>query len=174
MKTKFNGILTLLLALMVQITFAQEKTISGVVSDASGPLPGVSVVIKGTSKGTQTDFDGKYQIATKVGDVLTFSFVGMKTVAVNVGASNSINVSMQEDANALEEIIKDFANALEKESSTVVKEEIVTSLSYFLGTEVVDDAINLLKQAAKDNDAVVSEQAKISLSILKNEEMAVQ
>jgi hypothetical protein len=68
----------------VQIAFAQEKTISGVVSDASGPLPGVSVVIKGTSKGTQTNFDGQYQIATKVGDVLTFSFVGMKTVSVTV------------------------------------------------------------------------------------------
>lgn len=105
MKKKFNGILTLLLALFVQIAFAQEKTISGVVSDASGPLPGVSVVIKGTSKGTQTNFDGQYQIATKVGDVLTFSFVGMKTVAVTVSTSNSINVSMQEDANALEEVI---------------------------------------------------------------------
>lgn len=105
MKTKFNGILTLLLALFVQIAFAQEKTVSGVVSDASGPLPGVSVVIKGTSKGTQTDFDGRYQIAAKVGDALTFSFVGMKTVTINVGASNAINVSMQEDANALEEVI---------------------------------------------------------------------
>lgn len=105
MKTKFNGILTLLFALMVQITFAQEKTISGVVSDASGPLPGVSVVIKGTSKGTQTDFDGQYQISAKVGDVLTFSFVGMKSVTRTVAASNLINVSMEEDSSLLEEVI---------------------------------------------------------------------
>ena len=48
MKTKFNGILTLLLALVVQIAFAQSKTISGSVSDESGPLPGVSIMIKGT------------------------------------------------------------------------------------------------------------------------------
>jgi hypothetical protein len=58
MKTKFNGILTLLLALVVQITFAQSKTISGIVSDESGPLPGVSIIIKGTGTGTETDFDG--------------------------------------------------------------------------------------------------------------------
>ncbi|MFO7672569.1 MAG: carboxypeptidase-like regulatory domain-containing protein, partial [Lutibacter sp.] len=60
MKTKLNGFLTLLLALMVQLTFAQEKTVTGNVSDASGPLPGVTVLIKGTKTGTQTDFDGNY------------------------------------------------------------------------------------------------------------------
>ncbi|HEY9169608.1 MAG TPA: TonB-dependent receptor plug domain-containing protein [Lutibacter sp.] len=105
MRTKFNGILTLLLALFVQIAFAQEKTISGVVSDASGPLPGVSVVIAGTSKGTQTNFDGQYQITAKVGDVLTFSFVGMKSVTRTVAANNLINISMEEDSSLLEEVI---------------------------------------------------------------------
>ena len=105
MKTKFNGILTLLLALVVQFSFAQEKTISGTVSDNSGPLPGVSVIIKGTSKGTQTDFDGKYQITANVGDVLQFTYVGMKMQSVTVGANNTINVVLQEDANVLEEVI---------------------------------------------------------------------
>mgnify|MGYP000132616799 CR=1 FL=1 len=62
MKTKFNGILTLLLALLVQVTFAQQKTVKGKVSDASGPLPGVTVIISGTNTGTQTDFDGNYEI----------------------------------------------------------------------------------------------------------------
>ncbi|WP_238320914.1 carboxypeptidase-like regulatory domain-containing protein, partial [Neotamlana nanhaiensis] len=53
MKTKFSGILTLLLAFVVQLTFAQEKTISGTVSDGSGlPLPGATVLVKGTSSGT--------------------------------------------------------------------------------------------------------------------------
>uniref|UniRef100_UPI003F6AD0F1 carboxypeptidase-like regulatory domain-containing protein n=1 Tax=Polaribacter sp. TaxID=1920175 RepID=UPI003F6AD0F1 len=69
MKTKFKGILTLLLAFVVQISIAQEKTISGTVSEDSGPLPGVSVSIKGTAKGTETDFDGKYSIKASVGDV---------------------------------------------------------------------------------------------------------
>jgi TonB-linked SusC/RagA family outer membrane protein len=105
MKTKFNGILTLLLVLLVQVAFAQEKPISGTVSDESGPLPGVTVLIKGTTKGTQTDFDGKYQIAANKGDVLVFSFVGMKSSSVTIGDSKSINVTMQEDSNLLEEVV---------------------------------------------------------------------
>ena len=68
MKTKFSGILTLLLALVVQISFAQEKTISGTVTDDSGlPLPGVNIIVKSTTNGTQSDFDGNYSIATEVG-----------------------------------------------------------------------------------------------------------
>jgi TonB-linked SusC/RagA family outer membrane protein len=105
MKTKLNGFLTLLLALMVQISFAQEKTVTGKVSDASGPLPGVTVLIKGTKTGTQTDFDGNYSIKANTGAVLQFSFVGMKTVDQTVGTSNSINIVMQEDAQSLEEVV---------------------------------------------------------------------
>ncbi|NVK53687.1 MAG: SusC/RagA family TonB-linked outer membrane protein [Flavobacteriaceae bacterium] len=105
MKTKFNGILTLLLALVVQISFAQEKTVSGTVSDNSGALPGVSVLIKGTSTGTETDFDGKYSIKAKAGDVLSFSYLGYKTIEKTVGSSNTINVTMVEDANVLDEVV---------------------------------------------------------------------
>lgn len=104
MKTKFNGILTLLLALVVQISFAQERTISGTVSDESGPLPGVSVLKKGTTSGTETDFDGNYSIKAKTGDVLVFSFVGMKTAERVVGSSNNISVTLETD-NLLEEVI---------------------------------------------------------------------
>ncbi|WP_299397456.1 SusC/RagA family TonB-linked outer membrane protein [uncultured Gelidibacter sp.] len=106
MKTKFSGILTLLLAFFVQITFAQEKTISGTVSDQSGlPLPGVNIIVKGTASGTQTDFDGNYSISAKSGDVLSFTYVGLKAQEVTVGASNSINVTMQEDASVLDEVV---------------------------------------------------------------------
>ena len=105
MKTKLNGFLTLLLALMVQISFAQEKTVTGKVSDASGPLPGVTVIIKGTKTGTQTDFDGNYSIKANTGAVLQFSFIGMKTVDQTIGASSSINIVMQEDAQSLEEVV---------------------------------------------------------------------
>ena len=105
MKTKLNGFLTLLLALLVQVTFAQEKNVSGKVSDASGPLPGVTVLIKGTKIGTQTDFDGNYSIRANTGAVLQYSFVGMKTVEQTVGASNTMNIVMQEDAQSLEEVV---------------------------------------------------------------------
>ena len=105
MKTKFNGILTLLLAFVVQISFAQEKTVSGTVSDESGSLPGVSVIIKGSTKGTETDFDGKYSITAKTGDVLVFRYLGYKVTEKTVGASNVINVKLAEDANVLDEIV---------------------------------------------------------------------
>ena len=105
MKTKFNGFLTLLLALLVQITFAQEKIVTGSVSDASGPLPGVTVIVKGTKMGTQTDFEGNYSINATSGAVLQYSFIGMQKVEKIIGSSNVINVVMQEDANVLDEVI---------------------------------------------------------------------
>jgi hypothetical protein len=61
----------------MQFSFAQEKTVTGVVSDNTGPIPGANVVVKGTTRTTQTDFDGKYSIKAKVGEVLVISFVGM-------------------------------------------------------------------------------------------------
>jgi len=106
MKTKFSGILTLLLAFVVQISFAQGKIISGTASDQSGmPLPGVNIIVKGTTNGTQTDFDGNYSITANVGDVLVFSYVGLKTVEQTVGAANTINVRMEEDTSVLDEVV---------------------------------------------------------------------
>ena len=59
MRTKFSGMLTLLLAFAVQLTFAQQKTVSGTVLDETNlPLPGVNVIAKGTTNGVQTDIDG--------------------------------------------------------------------------------------------------------------------
>ncbi|MDP3352121.1 MAG: SusC/RagA family TonB-linked outer membrane protein [Flavobacteriaceae bacterium] len=104
MKTKFNGILALLLVLFVQISFAQEKTITGTVSDESGPLPGVSVLVQGTNTGTVTDFDGKYTLKAKTGAVLQFSYVGMDSQTKTVGAANVINVKMT-GAQVLEEVV---------------------------------------------------------------------
>ena len=117
MKTKFRSILTLFLALLVQITFAQEKTVSGTVSEVAGPLPGVNVIAKGTTNGTQTDFDGKYSLKVNVGDVLVFSYVGMTTVQKTVGASNTIDVLM-EGGNLLEEVIVTAYGTSTKEAFT--------------------------------------------------------
>jgi len=106
MRTKFSGFLTLILALIVQITFAQEKTVTGVITDQDGlPLPGANVVVKGTANGTQTDFDGNYSIQANTGDILVYSFVGQKTEERTVGASNAIDVSLQQDAQALDEVV---------------------------------------------------------------------
>ena len=105
MKTKFNQILMLFIALVVQISFAQEKTVSGTVSDNSGALPGVSVIIEGTTNGVETDFDGKYSIKAAQGDVLVFQYLGYKTTNKKVGDSNTINVTLEEGGEVLEEIV---------------------------------------------------------------------
>ncbi|MBL4644060.1 MAG: DUF4139 domain-containing protein [Flavobacteriaceae bacterium] len=81
------------------------KTVSGIVSDTTGALPGVSVLVKGTTIGTETDFDGHYSITIPENAVvLSFSYLGYKTVERNIHSSN-INVQMEEDANVLDEVV---------------------------------------------------------------------
>jgi len=105
MKTKLSGLITLLLALVVQFTFAQERIISGKVTDESGPLPGVSVLIDGTTRGTETDFDGNYSIKANTGETLRYSYLGMTTVKRLIGTENIINVSMVAEENTLDEVV---------------------------------------------------------------------
>ena len=105
MKTKFNGILSLLLAFVVQISFAQDKTVSGTVSDESGLLPGVSVIIKGTKKGTETDFDGKYRIKASSGDILVFRYLGYLTAQKSVGNSDTLNIILKDEVQNLKKLL---------------------------------------------------------------------
>ncbi len=84
---------------------AKQKTITGIVTDASGPLPGVNVVVKGTQRGTQTDFDGKYAIKASEGEKLIFSFLGMQNETRIIGKSNVVNVMMKDDSQQLQEVV---------------------------------------------------------------------
>ncbi|MDG1042237.1 MAG: SusC/RagA family TonB-linked outer membrane protein [Flavobacteriaceae bacterium] len=105
MKTKLRIILTLFLAFTVQLSFAQQRTVTGNVSDDSGmPLIGATIAIAGTSTGTSSDFDGNYSISVNQGDVLSFSYVGYSTQDVTVGESSTVNVTLLTD-NTLEEIV---------------------------------------------------------------------
>ena len=107
MKLKLTWLLALIMVFSIQFSFAQEKTISGEVTSVNDglPLPGVNVIVQGTSRGAQTDFDGRYSIKASSGEVLVFSFVGMKEVSATVGASSSINIAMQEDVSTLDEVV---------------------------------------------------------------------
>ncbi|AWA28728.1 SusC/RagA family TonB-linked outer membrane protein [Flavobacterium magnum] len=96
MRSKFKWIFALLLALSVQVTFAQEKTVTGTVKDSEGfPLPGVTVTVAGTNKGANTDIDGKYSITAAQGQSLVFSYVGLATQTQPVGASSNIDVTLK-------------------------------------------------------------------------------
>ena len=107
MKLKLTWLLTLFMAFVMQLSFGQEKDITGTVTTASDglPLPGVSVIVKGTARGTQTDFDGKYTIKASTGDILVFSYVSMKTVELPIGQSDVVNYAMEEDVAALDEVV---------------------------------------------------------------------
>ena len=114
---------------------AQTKTVSGTVSSAgdNAPLPGVNVVVDGTSNGTQTDFDGNYSINAAEGDVLVFSYLGMKSQMVTVGASNNINVFMEEDASQLDEVVVTALGVKRQKKSLTYATQVVE-------TEGIDEA----------------------------------
>lgn len=104
MRSKLKWTIALFMALVVQLSFAQEKTLSGVVTESGMTLPGATVIIKGTQNGTQTDLDGHYSIKVNPGDVVVFSFIGLDDVAYTVGASNTYNVAMKAGDEMLEEV----------------------------------------------------------------------
>lgn len=127
MKSRFTGILTLFFAFMIQFSFAQEKTITGTVTSADDglPLPGVSVVVEGTTKGTQTDLDGKYSINVSQGEKIVFSFLGMTNQVITVGASNVVNVKLVPETTLIEGVSVEGYRTMTKPRST----SAVTSLT---------------------------------------------
>lgn len=83
-----------------------QQTISGNVSDQNGaPLADVTVLIKGTKKGTSTDFDGNYELQAKTGDVLTFAYLGFKTQTVTIGTDDTIDIILIEDVSELDSVV---------------------------------------------------------------------
>ncbi len=103
MKTKIYSLVVVLL--LSVSAFAQSYDVSGTVTDSNQqPLPGVSVVVKGTSTGTSTDFDGKYKLQVNSGDVLVFSFVGFETQEVKMDGKTTVNVTLKSGV-ALDEVV---------------------------------------------------------------------
>ncbi|MEH6680438.1 MAG: SusC/RagA family TonB-linked outer membrane protein [Sediminicola sp.] len=96
----------LLVGAFLCLGLAKAQTVSGTVSDPNGPLPGASVLVKGTTNGTQTDFDGNYTLSN-VGDTATLviSYIGYKAQEVSVNGQSTINVTLEEDTQALDEVV---------------------------------------------------------------------
>ncbi len=132
MRSKFKWILTLSVVLSMQFSFAQEKTISGTVTDETGSLPGVNVVIIGSKNGTQTDLNGKFSIKAKQGDVLEFSFLGMDSAKKTVGSSSVIDLKMSGSVN-LQEVVVNVAYGTQTkkklvQASKVIKAEAIENI----------------------------------------------
>ncbi|MEN9701357.1 MAG: hypothetical protein RIR55_672 [Bacteroidota bacterium] len=107
MKLRFPKIPLLLITLLsATIAMAQTKTVTGKVTDENAqPLQGVSVTIKGTKTGTQTNAQGLYSISAQQGDVLSFSFVGFTPIEMSVGASNNVSISLKSESGNLGEVV---------------------------------------------------------------------
>ncbi|MES2811431.1 MAG: mucoidy inhibitor MuiA family protein [Bacteroidota bacterium] len=101
------------------------KTVSGVVSDASGPLPGANVVVKGTTIGVQTDFSGSYTIKISEGKELTYSFLGMKDEVLPI-YSNTMNVVLENNISQLQEVVVVAYGVKTKNNNDDIKQEETT------------------------------------------------
>lgn len=100
------GLLTLMVLFCTVYGYSQTKTVTGTVSDNMGPMPGVNVLVKGTTNGVVTDFDGVFTIDDVSNeDILVFSYIGFVTQEVPVGTQEEIDIVLQEDTQALDEVV---------------------------------------------------------------------
>lgn len=138
MKIKLSKILFGFLLLNVQIAAAQEKEISGYVTDANSlSLPGVTVALKNTTQGTQTDFDGKFTIKAAPDDILVFTFLGFKSQEIKVGNQSNLTIQLLDESVGLDEIVivaygtqkqRAVVGAIGKVSSEVLEKQQATSV----------------------------------------------
>lgn len=127
----------ILLLLLMQLSFAQQKEILGTVTSKLGSykLPGVSIMIEGSTKGTETDFDGKYSLKASVGDILVFTYIGMVTKKITIANESIINVQLDDDTEQLEEIVV-TALGIKKERKTLT----------YSAQDIKGDELNTVKQ----------------------------
>ncbi|NHE59570.1 SusC/RagA family TonB-linked outer membrane protein [Cyclobacterium plantarum] len=142
-----------------------EVTVTGTVVDANGdPIPGVTVFVPGTNSGTATDMDGKYSIVVPEGSSLVFSFIGFESQTVEVGNQTTINITMEQSAQALDEVIvlgygtqkkSELTNAVVQTSGEEVKKSSAVSLSNALSGRLAGLYVNQRSAVPGFDDAQI-------------------
>ena len=127
---KLKLFLTVLSMFAVSFAWAQNITVSGTVTDQSGePAIGVYVLLQGSTQGTSTDVDGKYQISAPANGTLVFTLVGMKEVVMPINNRAQINVVMEEEAEMLDDVMVVAYGTVSREaktgSVTTVKSDVI-------------------------------------------------
>ena len=142
-----------LFVLCTTVVFAQQKTIKGIVVDATGePLIGVNVSVKGTTIGIITDIDGKYTLEVPTNATLVFSYIGYRTQELSVGNQTTINITMQEDTQNIDEVVV-VGYGVQK------KETVTGSVSTLKGDDLVKSPVaNLSNAIAGKMSGVVTYQ----------------
>ena len=137
----FRMLTLLLFVLCTTVVFAQQKPIKGTVVDATGePLIGVNVSVKGTTIGIITDIDGKYALEVPTNATLVFSYIGYRTQELSVGNQTTINVTMQEDTQNIDEVVV-VGYGVQK------KETVTGSVSTLKGDDLVKSPVANLSNA---------------------------
>ena len=149
-KTSLYGLLLLLGCALAEQASAQSRTVTGTVTDENGQgLPGVAVIVKGTTNGTTSTVDGGYSITATPDDELDFSFIGYVTQTVKVGAQSVINISLKEDTIVAEEVVV-TAYAVQK------KVNVTGSISQVDGSDLVATPVANITNALVGNSPGVS------------------
>lgn len=124
MKTFLNALLFCLI--MVPATLMAQSTVTGTITDKANamPLPGVNVIVKGTARGTATDFDGKYTLQVNDGETLVISYLGYTTQEIIFNGQSTIDISLVEDAAQLDEVVLIGYGATTKQDATGAVEKV--------------------------------------------------
>jgi len=140
MKTFLNSLL--LLAFLLPVTIFAQNTVTGTVIDQvdASPLPGVNILIKGTTTGASTDFDGHYSIKVNQGDILVFSYLGYVTQEITYTGQSPLDVSLVEDTAQLDEIVIIGYGSVKKEDLTG-SVDVISSKDFNQGSIVSTDQL---------------------------------
>lgn len=134
-------ILLLLLTYSTSILYAQESSVTGrVVDENSDPVPGATIKIKGTSTGTVTDLDGNWRLNAPKDATLTISFLGMKTIEVEVGNQSVLNVALEDDTEQLKEVVV-------VGYGTQLKQDVTGTIAKVSGKELENIPVNSFESA---------------------------
>jgi len=149
------------LLLLCNIAVAQQIKVTGVVSEVDGAsLPGVSVIVKNSTKGVQTDLDGKYVIEVSEGDILAFEYVGFKSQSIKVGKQHLININLQSESESLDDIVivaygaqkqKAVVGAISQVKSDVLDKQVATSVVSALQGTV--SGVNIINSSSQPGES---------------------
>ena len=174
----FKKILTILTIVLCPFVLMAQSSyqIRGVVTSVEDglPIPGVNIIILGTQTGTTTDFDGEYQLKVKNGDVVSFSYSGMKTVTVDISGQEELNVQIEQETSELEQVVVIGYGTQKKSSLTgsiaKLENENLDELPYSDVSSGIKGKIagvqikNTTTEVGEDPDIVIRGTGSVSLS----------
>ena len=142
MRTIYKKLLFLILILPFNVL--AQNTLGGTVLDSKlkNPLVGVNVTIKGTTKGTSTDFDGKFKLSNlTIGDKVVFTFLGYKSSTITYSNQKEVSISLDEESNQLQEVVVQIGYGSAKKKDLTGSVELITSKDFIKGAIVSTDQL---------------------------------